>query len=707
MTTVILCLVGISFVSLGTAYVLHTKSKLTEKVVLDLAKTPIKQNIQIVDSSDQPLTAGAEKDYYIPSKLTGSDKNVSDLYVKTLIALEDKTFFTRRTKGFDIKGLLSAAASHVRAKITKSGATKGGSTIDQQLVKTLMLGGANADDSVHRKIVELIESHDMAKSYSRNQVLTAYIDSIRLTPDTIGVAAAWKVLFDGDFNQHDTSNPEYVAKIAYMAGLGQLPSVYISKFDTAGKNRALTTLYVMKTDGIITNKTYRATVNFVKTKMALKPVQTFAIDKSYQPYLVAVKSELDKMNLPTYANIKVKTWTNIESLKELDNIANFRSAPVTNAPAQVLPPGALTAISAVDTKTGHILGIATNSENPLTPLTSERSSGSSIKPIIDYAPAIEFAGLTPNSVLNGNTTVYSDGTPLTNYGLFNYGPITAKFGVNLSINTAAYQAFMMTSTAQKNAILRPLGIAKQSYLESESIGLNMSTLQQASTYQAVGNDGVHIEPTAISEITIDGKPWKLEQPIVERAMSSRTSQTLIDMMQGVTASNGSEPFAAQPQWPNAFATKSGLVGFDDAKTSEIIAKNGNIMPASDAWMAATTTGVSIATWLGTPDFSGDTFIVGGGNQEANNGRVYLLNNALRSLNPATLAPFAHGNEVLTPAITEKSIPEITKFKPSLAKDASNFNTNPPTVDDNLQKFYNDNKSKSILDASTVFDNATN
>lgn len=703
----LLSLFVLTSMSVGVVYVLHVKSKSTEKVVLDLAKTPIKQHITIVDSLDRPMTANADKSYYIPSKLSGSNKNVSDLYVKTLVAIEDKSFFTRRTRGYDLKGIAGATASHLKAKLLGSGTTKGGSTIDQQLVKTLMLGGASADDSINRKIIEVLESHDMAKTYSRNQILTAYIDSIRLTPDTIGVSAAWQVLFDGKFNQSDNENPEFVSKIAYMAGLGQMPSTYIYQFDKAGKNRALTVLHVMYQESLISKEVYKKAKAYTTNKLSLKPQQTNAIDVSYQPYLAMVHSELQNLNLPTYADIKIKTWANLDQLKELNNIANFKSSPVTNAPAQTLPEGTLTAISAVDTKTGHILGIATNADNPLTPLTSERSSGSSIKPIIDYAPAVEFAGLTSNSILNGNTTTYSDGVPLANYGLYNYGPITAKFGVNLSINTAAYQAFMMTTTAQKNAIMRPLGLAKDTYTESESIGLNMSTLQQASAYQAIGNDGVHIEATTLDTITVDGKPWVLPAQIKERAMSSRTSAEIIDMMQGVTAANGSEPFAAQPQWPNAFAAKSGLVGFDSTKTSEITAAHGNIMPASDAWMAATSTGVSVATWLGTPDLSGNTFIVGGGAQEANNGRVYLFNNTLHLLNPATLPQFSYSGEVLKSTISEQTLPNVLKVNANLTKDAKTFNATPPSVDANLQKFYDANKSKPIIDANTVFDNASN
>lgn len=685
----------------AAVYVLHINSKYTERVVLDLAKSPITQNIKIVDKNNQVLSESQDRQYYTPSILKGKSQNVPKLYLDTLIATEDNNFYTRHTKGFDVKGLASAVISGIKAKLGH-GVGRGGSTIDQQVVKTLMLGGSNAETSMQRKVIELLESHEMARNYSRDEILTAYIDSIRLTPDTIGVSAAYKALFEGNFNQPNNKSPQYIATIAFMAGLGQAPSTYVDNFDTAGKERTQIILSIMKDKGIISANDYTKAKEYVKKDFKLSQTQVKSEKKSVQPYLAQVRNELLKLNLPTYANVTVKTYTDVNQLEKLYNIVNFTDAPTTQTHSQVMPAGTQNAVSVVDTKTGHILGLATNAENPLTPVTSQRSSGSSIKPLLDFAPAIEFAGISANSILNGNTTTYSDGTPLSNYGHFQYGAINASFALGNSINTAAYQAFMMTNLSQKNAIMRPLGIAQASYLESESLGLNISTLKEASAYQAIGNDGVHIEARAIDSITIDGKDWKLPAQKVQRAMSSQTSSTLIQMMQGVTASNGSEPNAAQPQWPNAFAAKSGLVGFDDNITSQINAKYGNVMPSSDAWMAATSTGVSVSAWVGTPDFSGNTFIIGGGIQPENNARVYLLNNTIRSMNPATLPAFSHSGERLDPTTIDKAIPTVPNADTSIVKDAQGFNEKSPKVDENLTNFYNTHKSESVIDSNSVW-----
>lgn len=698
----ILGLTGLVTAGSAGVYLVHVNSKYAEEVKLDLAKSPITQNIKIVDKNNQVLSESENRAYYIPSKIKGKDQNVPDLYLKTLIATEDNSFYTRKTKGYDIKGIASAFISVIKSKLGR-GDMRGGSTIDQQVVKTLMLGGSNAEESMQRKIVELLESHEMAREYSRDDILTAYIDSIRLTPDTIGVSAAYEALFDKPFNDKNPKSPENIAKAAYMAGLGQAPSSYIKDFNGLGKKRTKIVLSVMRDADLITENELKETLKFVDTSFKLAETTGKHEDPASQSYLAQVRNEMVKLNLPTYADVTVKTYTDINQLQKLKSIVDFQDAPTTQMDAQTMPDGALNAVSVIDTKTGHILGLSTNAKNPLTPMTSERSSGSSIKPLLDFAPAIEFAGINGSSILNGNSTTYSDGTPLRNYGLYQYGPINASYALGNSINTAAYQAFMMTSLQQKNAIMRPLNIAKGSYMESESLGLNISTLAEASAYQAIGNDGVHIEARAIDSVTVDGKPWQIPAPKVERAMSSNTARTLVQMMQGVTASNGSEPAAAQPQWPNAFAAKSGLVGFDDNITAQVNAKYGNVMPSSDAWMAATSSGVSVSAWVGTPDFSGNTFIVGGGSQPANNARVYLLNNTIRFMNPAKLQPFSYSGEALSPTTLTKSLPNVpNNATTDIFKDATSFKVENPKVDKGLEDFYKSHKNDVLLDPSTVY-----
>lgn len=496
-------------IATGT-YLIHKESNNARKIKLNASKDKLTKNLTITDINDNVLATTNEKVYYDPANITNKTLNIPTLYLQTLVAVEDNTFYSRKTKGYDLKGIANAGLSYIHAKLG-NGTIRGGSTIDQQLVKNLILGGSNADETISRKIIEGIDSHEMAKTYSRDKILETYINTIRLTPNTIGVNAAWQSLFEGEFKQNDSS-PLYTAQLAYIAGLGQNPSLYIQNFETYGKKRAKTVLSIMLQSKLISNSKYNSAVQSVDKDLKLKSQVTMHVPINYQPYVTQVNNDLKKLNLPTYSNLKIKTYADKDKLDELAKIARFETAPVTNATAQTKPEGTLTGISVIDTQTGHILGIATNDENPLTPITSERSSGSSIKPIIDYIPALEYNKISPYSILNGNNSAYSDGTPLANYGSFNYGPVNAGFALGESLNGAAHQVFMMTTDLQKNSILRPMGIAKPTYEEPESIGYNISTLAEASAYQAIGNDGVHIQATTINTIQMDNQNIALPEP---------------------------------------------------------------------------------------------------------------------------------------------------------------------------------------------------
>lgn len=500
----------------------------------------------------------------------------------------------------------------------------------------------------------------------------------------------------------DMYKPENLNRLAFIVGLGQSPTTYVQQFDTLGKQRTKIVLGMWLEDKLITKKQYTSALKELPD-FKINNTTTFSVAKEYQPYVTQVQQELSKLSVPENSDVVIKTFATQEQLSYLNQIANFEAPSTTDLPYQTLPNGLLTALSVVDTTTGHILGLATNSENPLIPITQGRSSGSSIKPLLDYAPAIEYGYVNGSSYLNGNNTTYNDGTSLTNYGGYNYGNVPIGYALGLSLNSSALQVFNMTSTQQKNTLMKPLGIASPNYNQSDSINYsNLSPLQLASAYSAIGNDGVRVTPTAIESMTVNGKPFALPSQQKVRSMSSSTSQTLVKLLQNVTASNGSEPSASEPQWSGGFAVKSGLVGFDE-NTSDIINKRAgaDVMPSSDAWLAGTSSGVSLTAWMGTPDLSGNNYIQGGLNgssAQENNGRVYLFNNAIKYMNQGrNITPFKYTGERLQNNSGLKTIPtELAKVSNENIKSISTFKLPELTkISQQDENYYFSNKNISV------------
>lgn len=678
-------LLGISITS--TIIVKHFDDQTAMLKIANMNKD-IEQSLTIQDANGQNLVENEKIIKYKQSKI-GKDQNISQLYLDTIVATEDHSFYTRFTKGYSIKGTLGAVASQVKSKITKKQAGRGGSTIEQQLAKMIVFGEAN-DNSVGDKIVQIIDGHKLAQNYSRNQILASYINQLHLTPSTIGVKAASMQLFKNDLTDTSKTDPKNVAQIAFMAGLGQSPSTYENMFDKYGKSRTKTILGIMVSNKLISEKVYKDTLNYVNSKeFTLQSSVSSQTPDSYKSYISKTKSEIADMNLPSNSVITVKTWTTKEILDQMYQINKGQVPSNPSIPLNYIEhPESLTAISAVDTKTGHILALSTNSDNPQTPYVGQRSSGSSIKPLLDYAPALEYGQITPYSKMRGSSFT-TQGWNVVNYGGANYGSINASKALGMSLNTAAVQAFEYTTQSQKESIMSPLGLSKYNadpngYNVVRSIDYPTNTLAMASAYSAIGNDGVRIEPTTIDTINVDGKEIKKSDSESQRSMSSSTAKDLVQMLQNVTEPGGSEPYAA-PQYiglkGGTYAVKSGLSNYESSVP-------GSETKSPDAWMNLTSPSISVSAWIGSPSYTDSRFGVTSAPASAeNSARVYLLNNAVRTLMQGRdNGSFTWSGQVMHNTKEKSNVPSLSKINDQSLK---SFKPKNPEITKDRQKSYDD------------------
>lgn len=675
---------------LGTTAATATTFVVAKKYSPDSSMLKIKnmnkdivQSLTIKDNNGKDLVANNVVMKYKQAKI-GQGQNISDLYLKTIVDTEDNTFYTRKTAGYSIKGTLSAALSQVKSKITgNANVGRGGSTIDQQLAKIIVFGEGNAN-SVGDKIIQIIDARKLAKNYTRNEILSSYINQLHLTPSTVGVKAASMKLFGNDLTNSDKNNPKDVAQVAFLSGLGQAPSTYINDFDKLGKARTKIVLGIMLENNLINKNQYKDSLKFVNSEdFKINKSSSSGIDPQYQSYISKVKSEISDMHLPSNSNIEVKTFATKEKLDELNKIVNNQGEHDSSIPYNTIEhPDTLAAISAIDTKTGHIIGLATNSNNPETPYVGNRSSGSGIKPLLDYAPALEYGKLQPNSIMNGNSFT-TQGWNVQNYGNAQYGKIDASKALGASLNTSAVQAFEMTNQQQKDSIMSPLGLSEYNSGDSfnvvRSIDYPTNTLAMASAYSAIGNDGVRVEPTTIDTVKVNGKELKLKQKESKRSMSSNTAKNLVSMLQNVVEEGGSEPYAG-PQYTGlqkgSYAVKSGLSNY----ASSVQDGSGK---SPDAWMNMTSGDISVSTWLGSPSYNDAKYgITAYPSSMENNGRVYLLNNAIKTLKTTDNPQFNWTGTVMNNSQTVKEIPVINQVDKS---DVKKFGPKIPQVSKQTQE----------------------
>ncbi|MEG0551485.1 MAG: transglycosylase domain-containing protein [Vagococcus sp.] len=696
----VLCMIAMMIVlsvSIGTYIISKRYSPYSSLLEIQNIDQKITQSFIILDKNDKPLDKNTVVVKFDPIKYD-KEWNVDQLYLDTLLAVEDSSFYTRKTNGYSIKGTTGAVVSQIKRKLGKDVVSRGGSTIEQQLVK-IMVFGTNNKNTVSDKIVQLIDARKLAIKYGREDILKAYLNELRLTPNTVGVKAASIELFGNDMSKIDSKDPKQVAQIAFMAGLGQSPSTYIQEFDKVGKARTQTVLSIMKENELISEAMYKQAtevVNSDKGEFTLKSYNQKGTPKEYQAYVSKVKDELSQLNLPKNVTIKVKTYADSQQLKELHNIATGTYPQDDRLPNGYLEhKESLTAISVIDTQTGHIIGLSANSDNPLIPYTSTRSSGSTIKPLLDYAPAVEYDGLNPSSIQNGSSFTVGD-WKVKNYGDENYGNVSASFALGLSLNTAAVEAFQLTSDQQKNSMMEPLGLNSYNpngarYNPEQAINYPTNVLALSSAFSVFGNDGVRVEPTTIQSIQTDSLQIKLSEPESKRAMSSSTAQTVVSMLKEVTGSKGSEPYAG-PKYTgfnqNTYVMKSGSSNFESS-----VSDSQNKSP--DSLLAMASPEVSIATWIGSPSYVDATYATTTfPHDTANQGRVYLMNSAFKVMMEGRKPKeFKFGNEKLI-SDDQKSypIPKIDEITDIDMDDVSieNEKVDPKKADkyDSMEKEYN-------------------
>lgn len=142
-----------------------------------------------------------------------SDK-ISDNIKNATIALEDRNFNSHR--GFDPKGLLRAA---LRNSSSGNATSQGGSTITQQLVKNELL---TTEKSISRKLKELILAIEVERTYSKDQILTLYLNSNNYGGTATGVERATQRYFGDSKHAKDLT----VGESVFLAAIPQSPSRY-------------------------------------------------------------------------------------------------------------------------------------------------------------------------------------------------------------------------------------------------------------------------------------------------------------------------------------------------------------------------------------------------------------------------------------------------------------------------------------------------
>ena len=255
------------------------------------------------------------------------------------------------------------------------------------------------------------------------------------------------------------------------------------------------------------------------------------------------------------------------------------------------------AITITDPTTGNVIsqngGRYSHNITDLNRATARnRSTGSAIKPIVDYGPAFEYLGWSTNQPLDSSPYHYA-GTNVTatNFGGASYGIVTLRRAVEESMNTPAIRTLDAVGPTKAKVFAGKLGISQKEALRgSYAIGVNASTEQMASAYGAFSNGGIYYAPEYITSLKFADESVKKIHASHHRAMNPATAYVMTNVLRGVMTKSQGTLHDGQVKGVT-MAAKTGTVAYPaNAKVPDD--------SAMDFWTCGYTKKLSISLWEG-------------------------------------------------------------------------------------------------------------
>ncbi|HVA97110.1 MAG TPA: transglycosylase domain-containing protein [Candidatus Acidoferrales bacterium] len=414
------------------------------------------------------------------------------------IAIEDKNFY--QNPGFSVTGMARA----VRNMLLGYG-VQGGSTITQELIKNVLL---TPQQTISRKVKELILAIEVTQTYSKNQILEMYLNDIGYGGPAVGVEAAAQEYFGKNVTDLD------LAQSAFLAGLPQSPT-YFSPF---GGHK----YYVARTDNVLIAMENNGYITKQQEQQALAEITTYKFsshDLSLKAphFVMYIKSQLVKMfgeDTVESGGLQVTTTLDYPIEKKAEDIvknevAGLKADHVTNGAAVIRDP-----------KTGEILAMVGSvdyfnkaNDGSFNAALAQRQPGSSLKPIMysvafakGYTPATTVMDVPTDFQTNAQTPAYRP----VDYDLTYAGPVQLRFALGNSLNIPAVKMLAKVGIKPVMQQAYNMGISnwKPTPQALSQVGLSLvlggretNLLDETTAYSVFATGGIRHDPVSILKVT--------------------------------------------------------------------------------------------------------------------------------------------------------------------------------------------------------------
>lgn len=580
---------------------------------------------------------------YEPSKILDKDGNIiwqptdqrtvrltyeqiPEFYQTAIVAIEDENFWD--SPGVSIKGMANMVYSVLRSKVDSDYSPRGGSTIDQQLIKNKYFDGGKGYEVTTRKIQELFLAMQLNENFTKEEILTYYVNDLEYAEGSTGLGAIMRTYFNKGPENYTERTTETIAELSYLAGLSQATSKYnLYTHPEAAQERMQTVLAILLEQEKITQAEYDAAAAYdLTTNLQPRGWEADAqVQKNlkYKHYTDGVIDELEDLGYDlTQVSMTVKTF--------LDPAKFDAVTALVQDPKYYLDDQQQVGVAVID-KDGIVVALVGSShagDEFNRALSSTRSSGSSMKPFTAYGPLFQYFGntyTTASTFSTANYTYPGTNSVMHNYGGGVYGDQTVQQALRHSYNTpvARIDDEILGSVRMKT-FLAGVGLDyKDSYSSVDGIGINVSPLRSAVAYNALNNLGAYTEPRFVDTITFSDGSVKTVEARTTQAMNPSVAYVLNQILRGVPGGDGTASRAAIDGYVG-YAGKTGSVAFDDSVNPPSPYGTGS----SDLWYCSYTNGgYAISVWTGydTPNTSPQVPDYFKGQQTINRDLQVLLN----------------------------------------------------------------------------------
>lgn len=603
---VFLLLVVIGWFTFG-AKVMKLRSEAKELVAQSTEDTFKASQTSIVYDTNgkQLLKFKGEKDvYYLKYK------ELPVYVIAAVISVEDRNFY--KHSGVDYKGITRAAVNYV---IHKGVITQGGSTLTQQLAKTVFL---NRQKTWKRKVKEIFMAVEMEKKYSKEQILEFYLNNVYYANGYYGIQAASQGYFRKDAKNLTMS------EAAFLSAIPNNPTIYDPRTNKENtikrRNKILKDMYEQD---LIKKDQYEEAINedinvkkAQKTKTEKKNyVETYVIhcatkeimkqkgfefkydfnstsekekyQEEYDKMYAECKRTLYSAGYHIYTSIDPDVQSQLQS--SVNNALTGYTEKDKNGIYKAQASG-----TCIDNDTGKVVAIVGGREQKNIGYTlnrayqSPRQPGSAIKPLLVFAPALEH-GWSAGSTVNDSPMSTKDKHRVRNANGSYAGQITLRRAVEKSSNVVTMRLYEQLSP---KTCLKYLEQMNFKYLTNSDYkyyttcigGFTKGTTSEemAAGYATLKNDGVYREPTCITKITTsDGDEVMSSSTKKRRVYSTSAAKQMTDVLKSVVTS-GTGVGAKVPNVDTA-------------------GKTGTTSSNRDGWFCGYTPYYTTAIWVGRDD----------------------------------------------------------------------------------------------------------